>query len=84
MSLTESQQQIIFQIDKEVNKISEDGIAIFMSLNNIEKIMQDLEPIIRSGKHRAELDSYCQTHHGFYRFMKALEILAKGIERGKN
>lgn len=81
MPLNEKQEKLIIRIDKKVNQMIEKGESDVAILASLADIMGDLKSII-SSPDKSELNNYTQKYPGFYRFMKILENLARGISNG--
>lgn len=81
MTLTQAQKNIIVEIDKKVKNIlenngTEDDILIGL-LPQMPTIMQ----MIESGSTK-EMEMYFDEYHGFYHYVKMLEMLAQKISDG--
>ncbi len=77
MSLTTVQKQCLIEIHHQANQTFLKGgdKALLLSLY---PLMGDLKNIMDASTQK-ELDEYCDKYDGFYRCMKLLENLAKGI-----
>lgn len=81
MPLNEKQEKLIIYIDRKVNKMSEKNKSDINILASLADVMSELKSIINSPDKNV-LDKYTQKYPGFYRFMKILETLARGISNG--
>lgn len=74
-------EQFIANINNRVKKILSKGgdEKLLMSLSKF--MTSDLKNVIDSTA-SSEMDAYCQKYDGFYRLMKLLENLARGVADG--
>lgn len=82
MSLTEEQQQLIAEIDREMKmllkqKSSEEKVLVEM-LPFMPKIKALMDSVPKT-----EIEMYFNQYDGFYHYMKMIESLAKRIQSGK-
>lgn len=81
MSLTTEQKQFIIDIDRSVKKILLDGGDEENILINMYEYLPKIKNIIKSAS-KSSLDKMCEQYDGFFKLMKLIEKLAKGIARG--
>jgi hypothetical protein len=82
MSLTDKQKNLIVEIDTKAKKLlNSDGNEEAL-LVEVLPLMADIKMMINSVPHK-ELEMYFYQYDGFYRYMKLLENMAKGIVNGK-
>jgi hypothetical protein len=82
MPLSTEQINLISFIDQKVKNILSDGgdeISVMISLLDE---MPKTKTIISSATEE-EMNKYCNTHEGFYQYMKILENTATAIASGK-
>ena len=81
MSLKPEQIDLISLIDQKVKDIlSSGGNEISVMISLLEEMPQ-IKTIIDSAD-KEELDKYCDSYDGFYRYMKILENTAGAIANG--
>ena len=81
MSLTQEQIDLIIFIDQKVKDIlSSGGNEISVMISLLDEMPQ-VKTIIDS-VYKEELNKYCDSHDGFYRYMKILENTASAIASG--
>lgn len=81
MSLTQEQIDLIIFIDQKVKDILSSGgneISVMISLlDEMPQIKTIIDSVCKE-----ELNKYCDSHDGFYRYMKILENTASAIASG--
>ena len=81
MPLSSEQINLISSIDQKVKSILSSGgneASVMVAL--LDKMLQ-IKTMIGSAN-REELDKYCDSHEGFYQYMKILENTARAIANG--
>lgn len=82
MSLTDKQKNLIIEIDTKAKKLLSSGGNEEALLVEVLPLMPDIKIMINSVPDK-ELEMYFHQYDGFYRYIKLLENMAKGIANGK-
>jgi hypothetical protein len=83
MALSAEQIDLIFFIDQKVrNIISNGGNEISIMISMLDE-MPRIKTLIIDSADKEEIDKYCDSHEGFYKYMKILENTANAIADGR-
>ena len=83
MTLSAEQIDLIFFIDQKVrNIISNGGNEISIMIELLDE-MPRIKTLIIDSADKEEIDKYCDSHEGFYQYMKILENTANAIADGR-
>jgi len=83
MALSAEQIDLIFFIDQKVrNIISNGGNEISVMISMLDE-MPRIKTLIIDSADKEEIDKYCDSHEGFYKYMKILENTANAIADGR-
>lgn len=83
MTLSAEQIDLIFSIDQKVrNIISNGGNEISIMIELLDE-MPRIKTLIIDSADKEEIDKYCDSHEGFYQYMKILENTANAIADGR-
>jgi hypothetical protein len=83
MALSVEQIDLIFFIDQKVKKIISNGgneISVMMSMLDE---MPRIKTLIIDSTDKEEINKYCDSYEGFYKYMKILEDTANAIANAR-
>ena len=81
MALTAQQTQLALRIDTHVRHVLAQGGVDEALLMSMADYMGTFKQLLDTCS-RADMDTLCARHDGFYRFAKLLEMLAEGLADG--